>query len=91
MAMEIIWRNPDEVKKQSIQRVKTDAPQVAYNSEGRITVRVPLGSGDVLVVFDRPLSKELIRFIKSGITELPNTSTWCSKCATEFTDEGLPF
>ena len=90
MAIEIINRSSTGISKNTISRLKTDAPQIAYNSEGRITVRIPLYDGDVLVVFDRPLSKELIRFIKGAITEMPESSSWCKKCADEFNDR-LPF
>ena len=91
MAMEILKRTSNGTTKETIRRIETDAPQVAYNSEGRITVRVPQCDGDdVLVVFDRPLSKELIRFIKLGINELPTTTAWCSKCCREF-GKKLPF
>ena len=90
MAMEVIKRKCDGITKETIQRIKTDAPQIAYNSEGRITVRIPQHNGDVLVVFDRPLSREMIRFMKSGIAELPHTSAWCARCSQEF-NEGLPF
>ena len=90
MSMEIIKRQTSGSTKETICRIKTDAPQIAYNSEGRISVRIPQGDGDVLVVFDRPLSKELIRFIKGGISELPSTTAWCSKCADEFNND-IPF
>ena len=90
MSMEIIKRKSGDTTKETINRIKTDAPQIAYNSEGRITIRIPQGDGDVLIVFDRPLSKELIRFIKNGITELPDNSAFCQKCAEEFNSR-LPF
>ena len=90
MSMEIIKRLSDETSKQTISRIKSDAPQIAYNSEGRITVRIPQCNGDVLIVFDRPLSRDLIRFIKSGIIEMPDRSSWCKKCAEEL-DSRIPF
>jgi hypothetical protein len=88
--MEIIKRRQDGSEKETIRRIMSDAPQIAYNSEGRISIRVPQNDGDVLVVFDRPLSREIIRFVKGGIAELPNTTAYCSKCAEEF-NEHLPF
>jgi hypothetical protein len=90
MSMEIIKRKSDGTTKEAIRRIKTDAPQIAYNSEGRITVRIPQLDGDVLIVFDRPLSREIILFVKNGISELPHTQTWCSECAQELNDH-LPF
>ena len=90
MSMEIIKRLNKGTTKDTINRVENDAPQIAYNSEGRITVRIPQYEGDVLVVFDRPLSREIVRFIKSGISELPTASSWCCKCSTDM-DMNLPF
>ena len=84
MAMEILHRGKDGTEKETIQRVSYDAPQIAYNSEGRLSIRVPQADGDVLVVLDRPLSSELIRFVKSGIVEIPHTPTYGD-------DELLPF
>jgi hypothetical protein len=88
--MEIIRRQHGNTAKEAISRIKTDAPQIAYNSKGRITVRIPQIEGDVLVVFDRPLSRELIRFVKNGVAEMPNTATWCATCANEFNND-IPF
>lgn len=91
MSMEIIKRQATGSTKETIRRIQTDAPQIAYNSEGRISIRIPQVDGDVLVVFDRPLSKELIRFVKGGISELPSTTAWCSKCSQEFNERDIPF
>lgn len=91
MSIQIIKRaegHPSNIE--TINRIITDAPQIAYNSEGRISIRIPQCSGDVLVVLDRPLSRELIRFVKKGITESPQHNTWCGECAKEFEDD-LPF
>ena len=91
MSMQIIKRFEGEILQiETINRTKNDIPQIAYNSEGRITVRIPKEQGDVLVVFDRPLSRELIRFIKNGITENPFNPTWCNDCSKEL-DDDLPF
>ena len=90
MSMEVIKRLPEGTTKETISRIRNDAPQIAYNSEGRISVRIPQDNGDVLVVFDRPLSRELIRFVKNGVTELPTGESYCHKCAEEF-DNRIPF
>jgi hypothetical protein len=90
MAMELIRRLPEGTTKETISRFKLDAPQIAYNSEGRITVRVPQINGDMLLVFDRPLSRELIRFVKNGVTELPESDSFCRRCAEEL-NNGIPF
>lgn len=77
-------------EKQTFDRSTNDAPQIAYNSEGRISIRIPQNDRvDVLIVFDRPLSRELIRFIKHGVVEGMEKQTWCAKCANEL-DDKLP-
>lgn len=87
MSVQIIKRRDcQSAKIETIERRKDDAPQISYSSEGRIAIRVPQHYGDALIVLDRPLSRELIRFIKSGIQETPLTASWCSECANE-----LPF
>jgi hypothetical protein len=92
MSVQIIKRNKNnESQIETIERVKNDAPQVSYNSEGRIAIRIPRYEGDTLLVFDRPLTKELIRFIKSAVQELPSTSCWCAECSKEFEENRLPF
>ena len=91
MALQIIKRTDEEpAVKETINRIPQDAPQISYSSEGRITIRIPQYNGDTLVVLDRPLSRELIRFIKNGIVEVPTASSWCAECAKEI-DGGLPF
>lgn len=87
MSVQIIKRrNCQSAEIETIERIKDDAPQIAYNSEGRITIRIPQLYGDALIVLDRPLSREVIRFVKNGIQENPLNSSWCSQCANE-----LPF
>jgi hypothetical protein len=91
MSIQIITRhNGIKADIQTIDRVPGDAPQISYNSEGRISIRVPQFNGDVLVVLDRPLSRELIRFIKNGISENPMDPAWCKECATELNND-IPF
>lgn len=91
MSIQIIKRKDGELSQiETIDRIKSDAPQIAYNSEGRISIRIPHCQGDTLVVLDRPLSRELIRFVKNGISETPMNSSWCADCSKEF-DESLPF
>jgi hypothetical protein len=91
MSMQIIKRIEGQTaEKDTISRIREDAPQIAYNSEGRISIRIPQYNGDVLVVLDRPLSRELIRFIKHGVSENPDHNTWCSECAQELSDN-MPF
>ena len=88
MSIEVIKRLQCGKTKETISRIRNDAPQIAYNSEGRITVRIPQDDGDVLVVFDRPLSRELIRFIKNGVAEMPKSETYCHRCTEEL---AVPF
>lgn len=91
MCMQIIKRKDGEkAEKETIYRIRDDAPQISYNSEGRISIRIPQCKGDTLVVLDRPLSRELIRFVKNGISENPMYQSWCAECAKEMQDE-LPF
>jgi len=90
MSMEVIKRLPEGATKETISRIRNDAPQIAYNSEGRISVRIPQGNGDVLVVFDRPLSRELIRFVKYGVAEMPAGESYCHNC-TEELNNSIPF
>jgi hypothetical protein len=91
MALQIIKRKDGEkADKETIDRIREDAPQISYSSEGRISIRIPQYEGDTLVVLDRPLSRELIRFIKSGIVEMPTSQTWCAGCANELNNQ-LPF
>ncbi len=91
MTIQIIKRTDGKPSiKDTINRIKDDAPQISYNSEGRIAIRIPEYQGDTLIVLDRPLSRELIRFIKNGITENPMYSSWCVQCAAEHNNE-LPF
>lgn len=90
MSVQIIKRLSNSIEKRTIDRIPNDAPQIAYNSEGRVSVRIPQHEGDVLIVFDRPLSRELIRFLKHGVIEGMERQTWCSECARTLDDE-LPF
>lgn len=91
MALQIIKRiDGEKANKETINRIREDAPQISYSSEGRISIRIPQYGGDTLVVLDRPLSRELIMFIKKGITENPMNPTWCSECAKEYKDD-IPF
>jgi hypothetical protein len=92
MSLQIIKRREmQKTEIETIDRIRDDAPQISYSSEGRIAIRIPQSSGDTLVVLDRPLTKELIRFIKNGVQELPTGQSWCSKCADEFNSQDLPF
>lgn len=91
MSLQIIKRIEGQVAiKETINRIREDAPQISYSSEGRIAIRIPQYQGDTLVVLDRPMSRELIRFIKTGITENPMNISWCASCAKELNDE-IPF
>lgn len=91
MALQIIKRVEGQpAQKETINRIKGDAPQISYSSEGRIAIRIPLFVGDTLIVLDRPLSRELIRFVKNGISENPMSSSWCDVCAQEL-DNDIPF
>ena len=92
MAIQIIKRHEGcKSQIETIRRAINDAPQISYNSEGRIVIRIPDNEGgDVLIVLDRPLSKELIRFIKNGIKENSAHSAWCKQCTAQLSDE-LPF
>jgi hypothetical protein len=91
MSMQIIKRQDGEKSQiETISRIREDAPQISYSSEGRISIRIPQYNGDTLVVLDRPLSREIIMFIKNGISENPMNSTWCATCAREHEDN-LPF
>jgi hypothetical protein len=90
VSVQIIKRLNNTTEKETINRVPNDAPQIAYNSEGRVSVRIPQIEGDTLIVFDRPLSRELIRFLKHGVVEGMEHQTWCSECARELPDD-LPF
>ena len=49
-----------------IKRVQGDSPQIAYNSEGRITVRIPQSDGDVLIVFIGRYLKSLLGLLKAA-------------------------
>lgn len=90
MSVQIIKRTSEGTSKETISRIKNDSPQIAYNSEGRVSVRIPQDNGDVLIVFDRPLSRELIRFLKNGVIEGMEHQTWCAECGRELSDS-LPF
>jgi hypothetical protein len=90
MSLQIIKRTSEGTNKETISRIRNDQPQIAYNSEGRVSVRIPQDSGDVLIVFDRPLSRELIRFLKNGVVEGMDHQTWCAGCGQEL-DDRLPF
>jgi hypothetical protein len=90
MSVQIIKRKYDGIDKETISRIKNDAPQIAYNSEGRVSVRIPQDVGDVLIVFDRPLSRELIRFLKYGVVEGMDHQTWCAECGRELSGD-MPF
>jgi hypothetical protein len=90
MSLQIIKRTNEGTHIETISRLRCDAPQIAYNSEGRVSVRVPQDNGDVLIVFDRPLSRELIRFLKNGVVEGMEHQTWCAGCGQELSDH-LPF
>jgi len=68
MSMEIIERKPAEQTKTKIKCESHE--QVSYSSDGRLAVRILQHDGDVLVVFDRPLSQLLIRFVKDGIMDM---------------------
>jgi hypothetical protein len=54
-------------------------------------VRIPQDNGDVLIVFDRPLSREIIRFLKNGVVEGMDHQTWCAGCGQELDNDRLPF
>ena len=72
MSLQIIKRRDGEkAEKETINRIREDAPQISYSSEGRVSIRIPQYGGDTLIVLDRPLSRELIRFVKNGISENP--------------------
>ena len=89
MSIQIIKRKDGEKSEiETIQRVQKDNPQISYNSEGRISIRIPQHNGDVLMVLDRPMSREIIRFIKNGIQENPLNQSWCEECGKAF---DLPF
>jgi hypothetical protein len=92
MSVQIIRRSEGNMsEKQTFNRSRNDPPQIAYNSEGRISVRIPQSEGnDILIVFDRPLSRELIRFVKYGVVEGMERQTWCAGCGQELEDD-LPF
>jgi hypothetical protein len=90
MSLQIIKRTSEGTNKETISRIRDDSPQIAYNSEGRVSVRIPQENGDVLIVFDRPLSRELIRFLKYGVVEGMEHQTWCAECGRELNDR-LPF
>ena len=91
MSLQIIKRTNESTTKETISRVRNDAPQIAYNSEGRVSVRIPQDNGDVLIVFDRPLSRELIRFLKYGVVEGMDHQTWCAGCGQDLDNGRLPF
>jgi hypothetical protein len=91
MSLQIIKRKDGErAEKETISRIREDAPQISYSSEGRVSIRIPQYEGDTLIVLDRPLSRELIRFVKNGISENPMHQSWCAGCANELNDQ-LPF
>lgn len=91
MSLQIIKRKEGErADIETIDRIREDAPQISYSSEGRIAIRIPQYNGDTLVVLNRPLTRELIRFVKNGISENPMSPTWCSQCAREY-EQDIPF
>lgn len=92
MSLQIIKRRDGEkAEKETINRIREDAPQISYSSEGRVCIRIPQYEGDTLIVLDRPLSRELIRFVKNGISENPMHQSWCAECAKELEENRLPF
>lgn len=91
MALQIIKRSEGHAATiETINRIREDAPQISYSSEGRLAIRIPRHDGDSLIVLDRPLSRELIRFVKNGISENPMNPSWCATCAREH-DNDIPF
>jgi hypothetical protein len=91
MSVQIIRRiEGEKANIETIDSIKSDNPQISYSNEGRITIRIPQCNGDILIVLNRPLTRELIRFIKSGISENPLSLSWCHECAQNFDNE-LPF
>lgn len=90
MSVQVIERRKmlkDEIK--TIDRIRNDAPQISYSSEGRLTIRIPQIGGDTLIVLDRPLSKLLIGFCKNAIIE-NSSQVYCKECQQAIDDE-LPF
>ena len=92
MSVQIIKRREGlHAQVETIDRIKADAPQINYSSEGRICIRIPQYEGDTLISLNRPLTRELIRFVKNGIAENPLNSAWCDECAKEHEERQLPF
>jgi len=92
MSVEIIDRTKYPFERQVFNTYGSLGPQIAYNSEGRMSIRIPHGEPDqdTLIVFDRLLTRSLIRFIKGAITEIPADGSYCNERALELTNDA-PF
>lgn len=93
MSVDIIDRTGPEHKHTTYRAYGTLRPQISYNSEGRIAIRIPLGTADTdtLIVLDRPLTVSLIRFVKNGIMEMPTAQGYCKDCAAKLNERDMPF
>lgn len=93
MSIEVINRTKTPHERTIYNAYGNTRPQISYNSEGRITIRIIHGEAehDTLIVLDRPLTASLIHFVKNGIVELPTTQGYCKECATSLHNGDLPY
>jgi hypothetical protein len=65
--IEIITRpESGEITKEQICGIR---PQISYNSDGRMAIRIIQHNGDVLMVLDRPTSVLLIHFCQECLAK----------------------
>ena len=59
MSLQIIKRRDGEkAEKETINRIREDAPQISYSSEGRVCIRIPQYEGDTLIVLGGVMAGE---------------------------------